>query len=380
MANAAAAMSQSAKGLWASHSVVPGSVPHVLSTFSPRVALAAPSDRTIQTIRHANVRSCKPFRRLVRYRAARRRTPSPPSSRPPPAGAYRSHLRRPARPDHRRTAGRRGPLAQRACAGRADGRQPGHGAACARPPARRVPRAVGAGGRHVRDADRPRRDAERADELLRLAYAARPHRRGRRCSVTVVPPGINDRGGESCSPRPGWRWWRSTASAPSTASRSRSAPSIVPLAVRPDCRRSTGRRRRSTTSSDVPGTRQLRADYSAEAQAADERAASLLRMPLGQPVLVTWSTSFTAAGRVVELASMTYRGDCYRFRSTLRVRALATLSRRVAGGRPPGGCRRACPHGPRRRSAASRGARRNRVLGCRNGGQRGGHDVAPSSV
>lgn len=62
-----------------------------------------------------------------------------------------------------------------------------------------------------------------------------------------------------------------------------------------------------------------RADYSVEAQAADERAAALLRMPLGQPVLVTWSTSFTASGRVVELASMIYRGDRYRFRSTLRV-------------------------------------------------------------
>lgn len=60
-----------------------------------------------------------------------------------------------------------------------------------------------------------------------------------------------------------------------------------------------------------------RADYSVEAQAADERAATLLRMPVGQPVLVTQSTSFTSSGRAVELASMIYRGDRYRFRSTL---------------------------------------------------------------
>lgn len=65
------------------------------------------------------------------------------------------------------------------------------------------------------------------------------------------------------------------------------------------------------------GNAPTRADYSVEAQAADERAATLLRMSVGDPVLVTRSASFTATGRVVELASMIYRGDRYRFRSTL---------------------------------------------------------------
>lgn len=65
------------------------------------------------------------------------------------------------------------------------------------------------------------------------------------------------------------------------------------------------------------GNPPMRADYSVEAQAADERAAALLRMAVGEPVLVTSSTSFTSTGRVVELASMIYRGDRYRFRSTL---------------------------------------------------------------
>lgn len=60
-----------------------------------------------------------------------------------------------------------------------------------------------------------------------------------------------------------------------------------------------------------------RADYSVEAQAADDAAAQLLNMSAGQPVLVTQSTSFSSVGRVVELASMIYRGDRYRFRSTL---------------------------------------------------------------
>ena len=63
----------------------------------------------------------------------------------------------------------------------------------------------------------------------------------------------------------------------------------------------------------------VRADYSVEAQAADATASTLLCMPVGQPVLVTRSTSFSAAGRVVELALMTYRGDRYRFRSTLHI-------------------------------------------------------------
>jgi GntR family transcriptional regulator len=63
----------------------------------------------------------------------------------------------------------------------------------------------------------------------------------------------------------------------------------------------------------------VRADYSVEAQAADDSASTLLRMPVGQPVLVTRSTSYAANGRAVELALMTYRGDRYRFRSTLHV-------------------------------------------------------------
>ena len=69
----------------------------------------------------------------------------------------------------------------------------------------------------------------------------------------------------------------------------------------------------------LAGHAPVRADYSVEAQAADATASTLLCMPVGQPVLVTRSTSFSAAGRVVELALMTYRGDRYRFRSTLHV-------------------------------------------------------------
>jgi GntR family transcriptional regulator len=67
----------------------------------------------------------------------------------------------------------------------------------------------------------------------------------------------------------------------------------------------------------IAGNTPVRADYAVEAQAADTTAATLLCMPPGQPVLVTRSTSFSATGRVVELALMTYRGDRYRFRSTL---------------------------------------------------------------
>jgi GntR family transcriptional regulator len=61
----------------------------------------------------------------------------------------------------------------------------------------------------------------------------------------------------------------------------------------------------------------VRADYSVEATAADERAARLLGMAAGGPVLLAATTSFDRQGRLVELAHTFYRGDRYRFQSSL---------------------------------------------------------------
>jgi GntR family transcriptional regulator len=65
------------------------------------------------------------------------------------------------------------------------------------------------------------------------------------------------------------------------------------------------------------GHKPVRADYAIEAQGADAETASLLKVSVGQPVLVAMSTGFGRDGRVVEVGRMTYRGDRYRFRSSV---------------------------------------------------------------
>ena len=65
------------------------------------------------------------------------------------------------------------------------------------------------------------------------------------------------------------------------------------------------------------GNKPVRVDYAIEAQRADHLTAGLLKVSIGEPVLVVGSTSWGADGRVVEVGGMTYRGDRYRFRSTV---------------------------------------------------------------
>jgi GntR family transcriptional regulator len=65
------------------------------------------------------------------------------------------------------------------------------------------------------------------------------------------------------------------------------------------------------------GCAPVRADYTVEATAADARAADLLEMVAGGPVLLAATTSFDRQGRVIELAHTYYRGDRYRFQSSL---------------------------------------------------------------
>jgi GntR family transcriptional regulator len=65
------------------------------------------------------------------------------------------------------------------------------------------------------------------------------------------------------------------------------------------------------------GNQPVRADYAIEAQGADHKTAALLKVGVGQPVLVVASTSYTSEGRAVEVGHMIYRGDRYRFRSSV---------------------------------------------------------------
>jgi DNA-binding GntR family transcriptional regulator len=65
------------------------------------------------------------------------------------------------------------------------------------------------------------------------------------------------------------------------------------------------------------GAPPARAGYTVEALPATGPEAALLSIEVGAPVLVTLTTAYDPADRVVELCRTVYRGDRYRFRATL---------------------------------------------------------------
>ena len=65
------------------------------------------------------------------------------------------------------------------------------------------------------------------------------------------------------------------------------------------------------------GCAPVRSDHSVEAQAADNRLATLLDLVVGAPVLVADSSSYSVDDRLIEQSRLIYRGDRYRFRATL---------------------------------------------------------------
>lgn len=73
------------------------------------------------------------------------------------------------------------------------------------------------------------------------------------------------------------------------------------------------------------------ADYVVEAQPADMAAAELLATDVGTPLLVAESHAFDSAGRLLVSGLISYRGDRYRFRSTLT----AHQQRPIAGREAP---------------------------------------------
>jgi GntR family transcriptional regulator len=70
--------------------------------------------------------------------------------------------------------------------------------------------------------------------------------------------------------------------------------------------------------SDSYGLVAWRAEYVLQAEPAGERAARLLGLATGEPVLVARQTTLDLERRPFQLSVLTYRGDRYRFRTTLQ--------------------------------------------------------------
>jgi GntR family transcriptional regulator len=68
---------------------------------------------------------------------------------------------------------------------------------------------------------------------------------------------------------------------------------------------------------DRHGVAPIRANYSVQATAADEEKARHLDMEVGEPLLVATTTAFDPSGQLIELTTMSYRGDRYRFQASL---------------------------------------------------------------
>jgi GntR family transcriptional regulator len=109
--------------------------------------------------------------------------------------------------------------------------------------------------------------------------------------------------------------------------------SVVPVALAPELPRldwsTASLYARLADAGHVP----VRADYAVEAQGADARVAEHLELPVGAPVLVAESLTYGADDRLVEIGRMVYRGDRYRFRSTLLADGAAPGPRQAHGSR-----------------------------------------------
>jgi DNA-binding GntR family transcriptional regulator len=65
------------------------------------------------------------------------------------------------------------------------------------------------------------------------------------------------------------------------------------------------------------GIRPARARFTVEAVSADARAAELLDLDPGLPLLRCRQLTEDDSGRLIEVCEMAYRGDRYRFRATM---------------------------------------------------------------
>ena len=65
------------------------------------------------------------------------------------------------------------------------------------------------------------------------------------------------------------------------------------------------------------GSAPARADYDVEARAADALSADQVDVPVGAPLLIASTSSYDRNDHLIEIGGIIYRGDRYRFRSTL---------------------------------------------------------------
>jgi GntR family transcriptional regulator len=91
----------------------------------------------------------------------------------------------------------------------------------------------------------------------------------------------------------------------------------VPLALAPELADLDFAERSLYAALEERGVIPTRADFSVEAAPASKDDAALLDVKPGHPLLVTDQITFDQLGRPIELATMAYRYDRYRFRASL---------------------------------------------------------------
>jgi GntR family transcriptional regulator len=96
---------------------------------------------------------------------------------------------------------------------------------------------------------------------------------------------------------------------------------VLPLALAPDLPEVDWSQDSLYSRLEAAGHAPITADYAVEARPADADQAELLATTVGAPLLVAESRAFDDHHRLIVLGVISYRGDRYRFRSTLVARS-----------------------------------------------------------
>jgi GntR family transcriptional regulator len=96
---------------------------------------------------------------------------------------------------------------------------------------------------------------------------------------------------------------------------------VLPLGLAPDLPEVDWSQESLYSRLEAAGHAPVTADYAVEARPADAEQAELLATTLGAPLLVAESCAFDDHRRPIVLGVISYRGDRYRFRSTLVARS-----------------------------------------------------------
>jgi GntR family transcriptional regulator len=99
--------------------------------------------------------------------------------------------------------------------------------------------------------------------------------------------------------------------------------SRVPLSLAPELETTDFTERSLYKTLDAAGVAPTDAEYTLGAVPADAEDAPLLELPAGAPALAVSTRTFDPSGRLIELGTILYRGDRYRFRARLTRRRRA---------------------------------------------------------